>query len=404
MAPSRTMRQATVGLLALASLATLGYAWVWLRGFGGGRSYRAIIEFTNAGGMQSGTAVAYRGVRVGKVVGVQPRPTGVDIEVEISPGNLLIPRNSRIEANQSGLIGETAIDITPLQDLPLESEIAPPLDPSCDTDVIICDGSRLAGEAQLDVNALIRSLLRIANILSSPEFASNLNAVSRNASIALAEIAELGDEVQNLFADEPLTEPLAAITTAAAGIDEAATGINEFVGSLEAPLVTSLESLDATTARIANVIDNEGDTLRGTLSSIEATSDELRAAVAELTPVLAEVSQSDIVENFDALSADAAAAVESVRGVTDRVGDPESIILLQKTLDSARAAFENVMKITADVDEVTGDPQFRDNVRELIEALENLLSSTQQLERQIAQAKLQRSLASAESESESSER
>ena len=387
MALSRTMRQATVGLLALAALGTMGWLWLWLRDYrAGGRSYRAIIEFTNAGGMQRGTAVAYRGVRVGNVVSVLPKPSGVDIEVEIFPGNLLIPRNSRIEANQSGLIGETTIDITPLQNLD-DAAAAPPLDEDCNPDLIICNGARLPGEAQLDVNALIRSMLRIANILGSPEFASNLDAVSRNASVAFVEIGELGEELQTVLEDRPFEAPLLAIT-------EAATGIEQFFDEAEEPFVESLTSLDATTERIANVIDTEGNTLKTTLTSIQVTSDRLQGAIAEITPVLARVNQSEIVENFAALSEDAAAAAANLQNVTGEVNDPETILQLQKTLDSARAAFENVLKITADVDELTGDPNFRNNVRQLIESLEDLLSSTQQLEQQVARARLDRALTS----------
>lgn len=382
MALSRTMRQATVGLLALAALGALGWLWLWLRDFrAGGRSYRAIVEFSNAGGMQRGTSVAYRGVRVGRVIGVLPKPSGVDIEVEISPGNLLIPRNSRIEANQSGLIGETAIDITPLQDLPEVATLAMPLDADCNPDLIICNGTRITGEAQLDVNQLIRSLLRIANILGSPEFASNLNAVSRNASVAFAEIGELGEELQTALEEKPLEEPLAAISTAAVGI-------NSLLAEVETPLAESLKSLDAATTRITEAIDSETNTLSATLDSIRRTSDRLEGAIGALTPAIAKANDTEIIENLNALSEDAAAAAENLRTASERLNDPETILLLQKTLDSARVTFDNVLKITSDVDELTGDPEFRTNVRQLIEALEDLLSSTQQLEQQVAQAQL----------------
>ncbi len=384
---SRMMRYASVGALAAVSLSALGYFWLWLVGLGsGGKPYRATIEFVNAGGMQPGTAVAYRGVRVGKVVAVTPNPTGVDVEVEIDAGTLLIPSNSSIEANQSGLIGETAIDIKPLDpDLSLESA-APPLDSACDPAIVICDGSRLSGESQLNVNALIRSVQRISNILSSPEFTANLNAVSRNASVTLSDIAKLSDELETFVTDESLQEPLGAIT-------EATVSIDGFLDELERPLVTSLESLDKATQQIGTVIDVEGNTVRATLTNIAAISDELRGVADELAPVLARVNQSEIVANFDALSVDAVAAAKSLLDLSDEFGDPESIERLQQTLDSARGAFEALMKVTSDTDEVTGDPEFRDGIRDIVEALEELLSSTQQLERQLARARLERALA-----------
>ena len=54
-----------------------------------------------------------------------------------------------------------------------------------------------------------------------------------------------------------------------------------------------------------------------------------------------------------------------------------------QTLDSARATFQNVQKITSDVDEITGNPAVRNSIRKLIEGLGNLLGSTEQLRQQV---------------------
>ncbi|MCY7275177.1 MAG: MCE family protein, partial [Phormidesmis sp. CAN_BIN44] len=46
------------------------------------------------------------------------------------------------------------------------------------------------------------------------------------------------------------------------------------------------------------------------------------------------------------------------------------------------ATFQNAQKITADLDELTGDPQLRNDLRNLIKGLSGLTSSTQQLQQQ----------------------
>jgi len=43
-----------------------------------------------------------------------------------------------------------------------------------------------------------------------------------------------------------------------------------------------------------------------------------------------------------------------------------------------------VQKITSDVDEITGDPAFRNNIRRLFNGLGGLLGSTEQLRQQVA--------------------
>lgn len=69
-------------------------------------------------GITVGTPVRIRGVPVGGVLAVQPSLERVDVLVEIRDSSTVIPRNSLIEANQSGLISEPLIDITPQPPIP----------------------------------------------------------------------------------------------------------------------------------------------------------------------------------------------------------------------------------------------------------------------------------------------
>ena len=55
---------------------------------------------------------------VGSVLSVQPSLEQVNVLVEIKEPTTVIPRNSLIEANQSGLIAESLIDITPQLPIP----------------------------------------------------------------------------------------------------------------------------------------------------------------------------------------------------------------------------------------------------------------------------------------------
>lgn len=83
-----------------------------------GQGYQAILEFPVACGISVGTPVRIRGVPVGGVLSVQPSLERVDVLVEIKDATTVIPRNSLIEANQSGLIAEPLIDITPQAPVP----------------------------------------------------------------------------------------------------------------------------------------------------------------------------------------------------------------------------------------------------------------------------------------------
>ncbi len=59
-----------------------------------------------------------RGVTVGAVAEVQSSLEQVTVTADIKEPTTVIPRNSLIEANQSGLIAEPLIDITPQLPIP----------------------------------------------------------------------------------------------------------------------------------------------------------------------------------------------------------------------------------------------------------------------------------------------
>ncbi|MBW4472663.1 MAG: MCE family protein [Stenomitos rutilans HA7619-LM2] len=358
---SRSLRESSLGLFVLLAVGLFVLLVVWLRGFSPGkRSYNAFVEFDNAGGIKQGTPVAYRGIRVGEVVGVKPQPRGVVLKVKISPSDLLIPSSAVIEANQSGLIGEPSIDISPLQDLP-PGEIAQPLDRNCNPSIIICNGSRLQGQARLNVNELIRAVLRIANLVSDPEFTANVNSVAKNASNAAAGIAKLSREV---------SKPLKSV----------APTLDEFR--------LSARQLGITAQEANRLLATNRNSLTTTLSNVSEASGELKGAIASLAPVLNQVKRTEVLRNLETLSANAAAASANLRTFSQDFGNPNNVLLLQQTLDSARSTFQNTQKITSDLDELTGDPSFRINLRKLINSLSKLVSSTQQLQKEAEIARL----------------
>ena len=69
--------------------------------------------FWQASGISTGTPVRIRGVTVGDVIRVNPSLTSIEAVVEIEDDKTIIPCNSLVEVNQSGLLMETIIDITP---------------------------------------------------------------------------------------------------------------------------------------------------------------------------------------------------------------------------------------------------------------------------------------------------
>ncbi|MBK4732870.1 MCE family protein [Oxynema sp. CENA135] len=428
---SRTLREGSVGLLILGALGLFGGIVLWLKGVTlGPQSYRILVEFANVVGMQEGASVRYRGVKVGRISSIQPGTNGVEVELTISPPDLVMPSEVLIEANQGGLIGETVVDITPLKPVPTRSANAPkPLDAQCNSDEIVCARDRLKGQIGVSFDELVRGSIRFTRLFSDPAFFNNLNSLVQNTTAASAEVTQLTRQInvlsqsvqKELTAVSSSTNQSAlAIATAARQIgnaagefgsiaDEIGTSVGEIggaarqFGAIADDIGTSANRLNLTTVEVYRLVSNVNSlvasnrgTLVSTLNNLNQTSEQVRQTIAAIAPTLANVegqigggnfgtlfdNLNTLANNAAEVSANAAEASAALREFSSAVGTPTNLLLLQQTLDSARATFQNAQKITSDLDELTGDPTLRENIRNLIESLSDLLSSTQHLEQQ----------------------
>ena len=400
---SRTVREGSVGLLILVGLALFGGLVLWLRGFSPGKSsYKVVAEFANAAGIQVGATVRYRGVNVGKVTALNPGANGVAMTLEIAETDLLMPRDVLVEANQSGLIGETSIDIRPLKPVPANVKLANPTSPNCNSNVIICNNSRLSGQVGVSLDELLRSTTRLANVYTNPEFVTNLNAATKNTAIAAAEVAKLSRDFStvsvsikqnlNTFSSSASEATRTANQTAyqyGLVANQLSNTANKFGNTADRYGQTAIQ-LNQLAASVNGLVVENRATLASTLKNFSQASAQLRDTASTLTPTLQKVSSTfnqvnaeKLVSNLEAVTTNAAQASANLRDISASLKDPKNALLLQQTLDSARATFENTQKITSDLDDLTGDPAFRDNLRNLVNGLGKLVSSTQQLQEQV---------------------
>jgi phospholipid/cholesterol/gamma-HCH transport system substrate-binding protein len=384
----RTLREGSVGLLFLLGLGTFGIILLWLNRYTAARStYKAIVEFANAGGMQRGASVRYRGVRVGRISQIQPGPNAVEVEIEIAQADLIIPRDVVIEANQSGLISESIIDIRPKSSLPIGQNLAKPLDQNCNASLIICNNARLKGQIGISLDDLIRSSTELATTYNNPEFYQRINKLLETTSQAATGVAALSQDFRGLTKD--FQGQLNTFTTTATTVQRATNQLTasttktvDQLGVTAGQFGTTATQASRLLSDLDSLLNINRSTLVGALNNITETSNQLRLTVSNLSPSLNRLTQGELIKNLETLSANAAEASTNLRNATQSLNDPKNAVLLQQTLDSARVTFENTQKITSDLDELTGDPNFRQNLRQLVNGLSNLVSSTDQMEQQ----------------------
>ncbi|MEO1619806.1 MAG: MlaD family protein [Cyanobacteria bacterium J06632_3] len=374
---ARTIREGSVGLLILLGIGLFGGLVLWLRGFNpSNRPYQLIAEFEDTAGVQVGTPVMYRGVSVGRVMSITPRSNRVELSLEITEKDLRMPNQVLVETVESGLIGEMSIEITPLETLATNANELNVVGKGCDSSVILCDGDRLTGETGPSYEALLRSTRDLTQLYADPELLEKLKTLLDTVATTTTEAGELAQAV-TLLTQQSQAE-IAPLSNAAQTAVESATLAARQVES-------TVQQFEFTATDINSLIGENRGALVDTLSNLQAASSQLRVIADSVGPTF---QSGQLVGDLEALVNNAAAASADLQAVTSSFNNPANLMLLQQTLESARDALASAQKVMADVDEITGDPAVRLQIRNLINGLGGLVSSTQSLEEQSEIAQL----------------
>ena len=108
-----------VGILTLLSIIILICGLMWLKGRSISTGERIEVTFHDIDGMRPGSAVQMMGIRVGQVEEIYPvinkDLSYVKVKFVVTEPNINIPTASIISIQQSGIIGEKFLEITPPQ-------------------------------------------------------------------------------------------------------------------------------------------------------------------------------------------------------------------------------------------------------------------------------------------------
>lgn len=106
-----------VGLLAIISIVLLVGIVLRVKGRAFSSADRIEIQFKDVNGMRPGSSVQMMGIKVGQVEEITPVITAdnnyVKVKFVITEPNIEIPKASMFSIQQSGLIGELFLEITP---------------------------------------------------------------------------------------------------------------------------------------------------------------------------------------------------------------------------------------------------------------------------------------------------
>ncbi|MDX1976689.1 MAG: MlaD family protein [Pseudanabaenaceae cyanobacterium bins.68] len=353
---SQAVKQGSLGLVILAGIGvTAGFA-LWLRGVSfGSNAFSFVIKLEDSSGLDVGSPVRYRGAVVGKVQKLEPEPDAVKVIVAIDNPNLAIPRQAAIETNQTGFLSNASIDIIPSLGTKIAGGLSP-TQPDCPATQIICQGDTVEGKPGVSFTQLMRETRAAIRQITDQELVNNLNRTLKAAGSAATSVQKLSDNanqvVQN-FAN-PLEKSLEKFGNTADAVSAAANNFGKVADSAQ------------------GFIDQGKGQVGETLKGVNSAAAEAKSLLASAKPLLAD---GKFIGNLQKLSENVAQASENLRLLSVEVNNPNTLVALREALDSARATFANTKKITADLDELTGDPKFRSNLRNLVNGLNSLVST-----------------------------
>ncbi len=106
-----------VGLLTLGAVSILIFTVLWVKGRSLSSGERIDLAFKDVNGMRAGSAVQMMGLRIGQVEEITPVIQGKDSFVKlrfvITEKGVKVPLASTVSIQQSGIIGEQFLEVTP---------------------------------------------------------------------------------------------------------------------------------------------------------------------------------------------------------------------------------------------------------------------------------------------------
>lgn len=320
--------QAKVGLVVLVAAGLLLMAIFAIANLHLGGQYSTFkTYFKFAGGLESGAAVRFAGLKVGRVsaVRVDPQDTSrIEVLIEVAADTPL-RTDSQAAVSQLGLLGENYVEILP-------GKSGTPM----------AAGSTVPSTEVQDLNALIRKMSGLADTAQPllADLRTNLNKISAQADTLLSQLTDTTSEENRKHIHSVLHETDTMMVHNRDKIDTIATNFEKASGDLK-PLMTDLRN---TNNKLEKLLDNANgmvgenrEQIRASIADLQKTLISTRAMVDQLQSTL--VSNSDnldvMLENFRQIS-------ENFREFSDTVKQrPYSLIRVKPLPDRQPAGAAN---------------------------------------------------------------
>nr|YP_009509233.1 hypothetical protein [Gracilaria vermiculophylla]AXI96883.1 hypothetical protein [Gracilaria vermiculophylla]QXU75096.1 hypothetical protein [Gracilaria vermiculophylla]WDZ67988.1 hypothetical protein [Gracilaria vermiculophylla] len=140
-----------------------------------------------------------RGISIGYVNKIQIKYNYVLAKVSINLSSILIPKNSLVETTQTGLLNDTVIDITPLENINIQdTKNLDVFTKACAKSMFLCHYDYIKGERGLNYDDLVRAATRISQRFDDPRLFQLANLFFQNTLYISNEFIDFTDNMANV--------------------------------------------------------------------------------------------------------------------------------------------------------------------------------------------------------------
>lgn len=395
-----------VGTLTLISVAILVFSVLWLKGRAISSGNRLTVTFHDVDGMRAGSGVQIMGLRVGQIEEITPIITKeeslVNVKLVITEPGIEIPVGSEISIQQSGIIGEKFVEITPPQTnyvyLPLKSDKdSIGLSVGDNVELYTFNNTKedfsvvgeikevetvdrhslpleLREQYQVPYIAKIGFVLTVSN-LELPKVYEP--AIVKNAGAPVLRLNNKLSKVYYIASDSPYTivEPtrlrefLDLQLQAAKALNETNNKINAVLSDdVILDIKDALRNVKTISLKTTELIDKTTALVEGSRNDIDALlkmanqlSEELALLANNMNTIAGDPEfQKSVVSMTKSLD-------ESSKQISSILGDEktkQTIVYLNETM-------KNVSEISASINELTNDPNIKKKIARTVENVDN---------------------------------
>lgn len=299
---SRKMQNLIVGTVVLVALFLLIFGMAFLNEYAPGkRMDEYVLMASEVGLLSKDDPVKFNGVKVGKVRTIELNGDNrVKIVIEVQQ-DARIPKGSRVQIQNVGLMGERMINVALTQD----KEMLPPgsvLDAGYDYGIAETMG--VAGQLVEEARKMLVQLQEVMDsTVGRPDFVTRVNAVVKRADDVSAQlekaVADLDPKLRSTVGD------LQAAGAGARGmVDRNAPVLDRVVGRADKAtedLPAIVADLKATSSDIRTILAKakSGESTLGKLATDDAFYKELSSAVTRADSLLNRIQRKGLDVNVD---------------------------------------------------------------------------------------------------------